>query len=158
LPVEKCRKKGKKRVEYVKLKAKTLQDVRAKALGWKWLLIDEISTVSVQTLEHIHRRLCEVHGTGLDVPFAGLNILAIGDFYQLSPVEAKSSLVSWGGVGLLKQAIFGGRTSREGGSSKINGRKKTIGGLPSLMLSVTTMTKRPSRQDSRRCKVDCPSA
>lgn len=51
-------------------------------------IIDEISMVSLQTIKYIHRRLNEIKGTADDVPFGGVNVIAIGDFYQLPPVNA----------------------------------------------------------------------
>lgn len=56
--------------------------------GTSYLIIDEISMVSLQTIKHIHRRLIEIKGTSDNVPFGGVNVIAIGDFYQLPPVNA----------------------------------------------------------------------
>ena len=50
-------------------------------------VIDEISMVSYETLSFIHQRLTEIKGTDdTEVYFGGLNIIAVGDFYQLPPV------------------------------------------------------------------------
>ena len=44
--------------------------------------------VSYETLRFIHQRLTEIKGTDdTEVYFGGLNIVAVGDFYQLSPVR-----------------------------------------------------------------------
>ena len=52
------------------------------------IIINEMSMVSYETLEFIHQRLTEIKGTDdTEVYFGGLNIIAIGDFYQLSPVR-----------------------------------------------------------------------
>ena len=54
----------------------------------QYLIIDEISMVSYNTLEHIHLRLNEIKGNHLEpnVYFGNISIIALGDFYQLRPV------------------------------------------------------------------------
>ena len=54
----------------------------------KYLIIDEISMVSYNTLEHVHLRLNDIKGYHLqpDVYFGNVNIITFGDFYQLPPV------------------------------------------------------------------------
>lgn len=47
------------------------------------VIIDEISMVSNTLLYHIHYAY-----VGLEIPFAGLTILAVGDLYQLNPIRA----------------------------------------------------------------------
>ena len=52
------------------------------------VIIDEISMVSYETLSFIHQKLTEIKGTDdTEVYFGGLNIIAVGDFYQLPPVH-----------------------------------------------------------------------
>lgn len=51
------------------------------------VIIDAISMVSNARLYHIHFRLCEIFNVPLDIPFAGLAVLIVGDFYQLPPVR-----------------------------------------------------------------------
>lgn len=48
------------------------------------LIIDEISMVRVDTLDFIHRTLCDIKGNVL--PFGGVQIIVVGDFFQLPPV------------------------------------------------------------------------
>lgn len=49
------------------------------------MVIDEISMVSATMLEFIHKRLCTIKAnTNL---FGGLNIITVGDFFQLKPVS-----------------------------------------------------------------------
>ena len=48
-------------------------------------IIDEISMVSYQILKSVHSCLCEIYGD--DEIFGGLNVIAVGDLYQLSPVN-----------------------------------------------------------------------
>jgi len=54
----------------------------------QYLIIDEISFVSYNTLEHIHLRLNEIKGLYLDTEayYGNINILVFGDLYQLRPV------------------------------------------------------------------------
>ena len=61
---------------------------------WRWLVVDEISMVSAKLLAQIDtklRSLVHLHGTykqgadGMDRPFGGLNVLFVGDFFQLDP-------------------------------------------------------------------------
>jgi hypothetical protein len=49
------------------------------------LIIDEVSMVGSNMLLEIHKRL-QVKATLLEIPFGGVNILAVGDLYQLPPV------------------------------------------------------------------------
>jgi len=48
------------------------------------LIIDEISMVSNKLLLHIHQRLVEIFGCSEEKLFAGISIIACGDFYQLT--------------------------------------------------------------------------
>ena len=60
------------------------------------LVIDEISMVSSQMLNHIHDQLCTIFSNNL--PFGGFSILAFGDFYQLQPVKgsyAFANIMLW---------------------------------------------------------------
>lgn len=87
LPVEHCRTTGNARVRYIKLSAAKLVEMRAFWYGVRYLIIDEISMVSSDTLRHVDRRLREIRDTPT-VPFAGISIITVGDFYQLPPVKA----------------------------------------------------------------------
>ena len=67
------------------------------------VVIDEISMVSYQTLYFVHRRLTEIKGTNdTETLFGGLNIIAVGDFYQLPPVRNKFVLVLAGSTHLWR--------------------------------------------------------
>lgn len=48
------------------------------------IIIDEVSMVRADTFQALSDRLCQVRKT--DTPFAGIQLLLIGDLYQLSPV------------------------------------------------------------------------
>ena len=67
------------------LGALALHDLRALWNGVHTIIIDEVSMVSYQILKSIHSRLCEIYGN--DEIFGGLNVIAVGDFYQLAPVN-----------------------------------------------------------------------
>lgn len=70
---------------YNTLSAKSLKKLRNNLLYVHTLIIDEISMVSSVMLEHIHKRLCAIKDN--DKYFGGLNIIAVGDFFQLRPVR-----------------------------------------------------------------------
>ena len=75
---------------YRKLGAERLKDLRQ---SWKYVntvIIDEISMVSYKTMSFIHKRLTEIKGTDdTEVLIGGLNVIAVGDFFQLPPVRDK---------------------------------------------------------------------
>ena len=66
------------------LSADELNTFRIKYRHLKVIIIDEISTVSSQTLNFINTRLQQLTGTKAD--FGGLSVIAVGDLYQLKPV------------------------------------------------------------------------
>ena len=53
----------------------------------KVLIIDEVSMVSNDLLLHIHLRLTEIFASKGNFPFAGITVIAVGDFLQLPPVK-----------------------------------------------------------------------
>ena len=55
-----------------------------------WIIIDEISMVSAETMLMIHNRILQLFPSDnerLHKPFGGLNVLLFGDLYQLKPVN-----------------------------------------------------------------------
>ena len=66
------------------MSADELNTFRIKYRHLKVIIIDEISTVSSQTLSFINTRLQQLTGTTAD--FGGLSVIAVGDLYQLKPV------------------------------------------------------------------------
>ena len=52
------------------------------------IIIDEVSMVRADTLQALSDRLCEIRKT--NVPFAGVQLLLIGDLYQLPPVTTEA--------------------------------------------------------------------
>ena len=69
---------------YTKMTWDNLNTYRSKYLNLKWIICDEISMVSNYMLRFIHLRLQEIMGN--DLIFGGVNIIAVGDLYQLKPV------------------------------------------------------------------------
>ena len=61
-----------------------LNTLRNRFQGIKWILLDEFSMVGNTMLKLIHLRLQEAKGNKL--PFGGVNIICVGDLYQLQPV------------------------------------------------------------------------
>ena len=53
----------------------------------KFIIIDEISVVSIVLSYQIHQRLNEIFGVSTELPFPGLPVLVCGDLYQLPPVK-----------------------------------------------------------------------
>ena len=73
---------------YTKLSAEKLHQLRLLCKDIHTLIINESSMVSYETLRFIHQWLSEIKGTDdTEVHFDGLNIVAVGDFYQLPPVR-----------------------------------------------------------------------
>ena len=66
-----------------------LSTLRYKLSVLKLIIIDEISMVSNRMLKYIHERLKQIFGTPDSLMFAGGSLIAVGDFYQLSPIKAK---------------------------------------------------------------------
>ena len=70
-----------------------LNTLRSQLAGLQILIVDEISMVDLKVLAHIHGRLKQIkqiRTTDRSSLFGGVCILAVGDFYQLPPVKAKS--------------------------------------------------------------------
>jgi hypothetical protein len=61
----------------------------------KLIIIDEISMVSNMGLLHIHQRLKEIFCTPSSEIFAGISILAVGDFYQLPPIRSATAFSNY---------------------------------------------------------------
>ena len=73
---------------YKKLSAERLYELRRLWKDVHVMIIDEISMVSYQTFTFIHKRLTEIKGTDdTEVHFGGISIIAVGDFFQLTPVH-----------------------------------------------------------------------
>lgn len=59
----------------------------AKFCSVNTLIIDEISMVSDKLLTYISRRLSSIKCN--NIPFGGMNIITVGDFFQLRPIKGK---------------------------------------------------------------------
>lgn len=70
---------------YSSLSGFTLKKLRDYFQNVHTVIIDEISMVSSDIFSFINRRLVEIKSS--DLPFGGLNVIVIGDFFQLRPVQ-----------------------------------------------------------------------
>ena len=72
--------------KYVPLKGERLSAMRKQWVYTNTIIIDEISIVSYETFVMIHQRLNDIKNVSCDSFFGGLNVIALGDLYQLPPV------------------------------------------------------------------------
>lgn len=75
-----------KYTQYRQLSPERLQQFRKLYKQLKVLIIDEISMVSLYILYFVHRRLSDIFEC--NDWFGGVNVIALGDFYQIKPVFA----------------------------------------------------------------------
>ncbi|CAJ1413430.1 unnamed protein product, partial [Effrenium voratum] len=70
------------------------QEAAKRMSYWRWLVVDEVSMVNARLLAQVEQRLRAVVPSasqwkrgvaGESRPFAGVNVLLLGDFYQLPP-------------------------------------------------------------------------
>ena len=66
-----------------------LSTLRYKLKDLKLIIMDEISMVSNKMLKNIHERLKQIFGTPDSMLCAGINLVPVGDLYQLPPIKAK---------------------------------------------------------------------
>lgn len=70
----------------------------------KHLIIDEISMVRADMLDYIDRCLQYIKGD--DSPFGGIQVIAVGDFYQLPPVARAADIKALKAEGYESQFAF----------------------------------------------------
>ena len=58
------------------------------------ILADEISMVISKLLLNVHQRLVEIFGCSTDIPFAGISVIACGDFCQLPSIQQRPLNIS----------------------------------------------------------------
>ena len=68
------------------LSQERLSTLRTRLSKLQLLIIDEMSMVGCNMFLQIHKRLQQLKGTDGDHTFGNVNILAVGDLYQLQPV------------------------------------------------------------------------
>ena len=68
-----------------KLKGRYLEDKKRQWKNINWVVVDEVSMISYETLRRIHLRLCEYKQS--EELFGGVNVILIGDLLQLDPVR-----------------------------------------------------------------------
>lgn len=74
-------------IQVPKLSDKQRSTFRYKLSELEAIIIDEISMVSHTRLLLIHQRLVEIFGCSPFLSFAGIAVIAVGDFYQLPPIR-----------------------------------------------------------------------
>lgn len=79
-----CRNPVSKTVEKIRARVSTLRQI----LNCKILAIDEISMLNIETFEYVNEVLKEIREN--NEPFGGIQLLLIGDFFQLPPVEEEA--------------------------------------------------------------------
>ena len=75
------------RRDSAQLSSATLRKLRFSYKNIHTIIIDEISMVSAFMLEQIHLRLQFIKDS--ELPFGGMNVILVGDFFQLRPVRGK---------------------------------------------------------------------
>lgn len=74
-------------IPYEPLREQSLSPIRAELGNLQILIIDEVSVVYKKLLYYIHERLVQIKGSKM--PFGGVSVIAVGDFFQLPPVKQR---------------------------------------------------------------------
>src|SRR3989338_7455846 len=91
-------------IEMIQSREKTAKRI----LGTKVLIIDEISMLDAATLDSVDRVLRTLRRRPMmpEEPFGGLQVIFVGDFFQLPPVPPRSELRSTTGVSKKEEVQF----------------------------------------------------
>lgn len=90
------------KLPYTPLGEEKLNTLRSELGHVQILVIDEISIVDHKLLAYVHGRLRQIKQTGTFAPFGNVSVIAVGDFFQLSPVRGKPLYMDFDGVDLWK--------------------------------------------------------
>ena len=71
---------------YQPLSEEKISTLRNKLAHIQVIIIDEISMVHQKLMCYIHGRLRQIKQSRNQMPFGGISVIAVGDFYQLPPV------------------------------------------------------------------------
>ena len=77
------------------LNDKIKSSLRNRLPDLKVIIIDEISMISNDLLYYVHLRLNEIFDCVTNESFAGITVIAVGDFYQLPPVGGRPVHVNY---------------------------------------------------------------
>ncbi|XP_048046234.1 LOW QUALITY PROTEIN: uncharacterized protein LOC125268187 [Megalobrama amblycephala] len=88
------------KLPYQPLSDDKINSLRTKLGTLQIVIIDEVSMVDHRLLSYIHGRLLQIKQTGDYSPFGKVNILCVGDFYQLPPVKGTALYADTKGVNL----------------------------------------------------------
>lgn len=80
-----------KAAKFVPLSGENLQLIRKEWKDVQLIIIDEISMVNYEMLDHVNRRINEIRGLSEhpSATFGKISLLVFGDLYQLPPVHGK---------------------------------------------------------------------
>ncbi|XP_055084859.1 uncharacterized protein LOC117386041 [Periophthalmus magnuspinnatus] len=75
---------------YTPLGEEKINTLRVKYMDLQIVIIDEVSMVDKKLFTYIHGRLRQIKQSGDFSPFGNVSVIAVGDFYQLSPVMGQA--------------------------------------------------------------------
>ena len=106
------------------------------------LLLDEVSFIDARLLGHMDQRLRQITGQHT-LPFGGLFVIALGDFFQIPPVGGSSLYKS-----IMKRFVF--QTAQ--GAQAAPGTPETDGTIPFSTFRKMELTEQMrARQDPEHC-------
>ena len=117
------------------------EEVAKRVLQWRWLIIDEISMISAKLFGLIDEKLRDVvrnigtnksDETGVR-PFGGLNVLCVGDFWQLEPPDG-------GFLGAIPTDFIAAARKYAAGAGIAHGQSLIWGGNAFGLQGITELT------------------